>query len=63
MKYSSTMKKNQIFIAGRVSKKKQQLAQLYDVNTVDILEREDMAVLNAIPKLRGPYRLPWRKWL
>ncbi|HOV25002.1 MAG TPA: dipicolinate synthase subunit DpsA [Pseudobacteroides sp.] len=52
-----TMKKNQIFIAGRVSKKIQQLAQLYDVNTVDILEREDMAVLNAIPTAEGAIQI------
>jgi dipicolinate synthase subunit A len=44
-----TMKKGQLFIAGRISGKVQHLAQIYNVNTIDIIEREDMAVLNAIP--------------
>ena len=52
-----TMKKNQIFIAGRMSNKIQHLAQLYNVNTVDILEREDMAVLNAIPTAEGAIQI------
>lgn len=51
------MKKNQIFIAGRVSGKVQHLAQIYNVNTIDILEREDMAILNAIPTAEGAIQI------
>jgi len=52
-----SMKKKQIFIAGRVSRKIQHLAQLYNVNTIDVLEREDMAVLNAIPTAEGAIQI------
>jgi dipicolinate synthase subunit A len=41
--------KNQLFVAGRISEKIVHLAQVYNVYTVDMLEREEMAVLNAIP--------------
>ncbi|NJD03293.1 MAG: hypothetical protein FIA99_12045 [Ruminiclostridium sp.] len=43
------MKKNQLFIAGRISDKIIHLAGAYNVYCTDILEREEMAVLNAIP--------------
>ncbi len=43
------MNKNQVFIAGRISDKIVHLAQVCNVYNVDMLEREEMAVLNAIP--------------
>lgn len=52
-----TMKKNQIFIAGKISEKVQHLAEIYNVNTIDIIEREDMAVLNAIPTSEGAIQI------
>mgnify|MGYP000875659059 FL=1 len=48
-----TMKKNQLFIAGRISDKIAHLAQACNVYTIDILEREEMAVLNAVPTAEG----------
>ncbi|MGE5614885.1 MAG: dipicolinate synthase subunit DpsA [Bacillota bacterium] len=51
------MKKNQLFIAGRISEKISQLAKAYNVYSIDILEREEMAVLNAIPTAEGAIQI------
>lgn len=51
------MNKNQLFIAGRISDKIAHLAQVYNVYTVDLLEREEMAVLNAIPTAEGAIQI------
>lgn len=51
------MKKNQLFIAGRISDKIINLAKAYNVFTIDILEREEMAVLNAIPTAEGAIQI------
>lgn len=51
------MKKNQLFIAGRISDKILHLAQVYNVFCIDILEREEMAVLNAIPTAEGAIQI------
>jgi len=51
------MSKNQLFIAGRVSKKIAHLAEVYNVYIIDILEREEMAVLNAIPTAEGAIQI------
>jgi dipicolinate synthase subunit A len=51
------MKKNQLFIAGRISEKISHLAEIYNVYSIDILEREEMAVLNAIPTAEGAIQL------
>lgn len=51
------MNKNQLFIAGRISEKILHLAQVYNVYTVDMLEREEMAVLNAIPTAEGAIQI------
>lgn len=52
-----TIKKNQLFIAGRISDKIANLAKAYNVFTIDILEREEMAVLNAIPTAEGAIQI------
>ncbi len=52
-----TMNKNQLFIAGRISNKLSHLAQVCNVYFVDLLEREEMAVLNAIPTAEGAIQL------
>ena len=52
-----TMKKNQLFISGRISEKITHLAKAYNVYTIDILEREEMAVLNAIPTAEGAIQI------
>lgn len=51
------MNKNQLFIAGRISDKIVHLAQVYNVYCSDILEREEMAVLNAIPTAEGAIQI------
>lgn len=51
------MKKNQLFIAGRISDKIAHLAEAYNVYDIDILEREEMAVLNAIPTAEGAIQI------
>jgi len=38
------MNKSQLFIAGRITDKIAQLADVYNVYSVDLLEREEMAV-------------------
>jgi dipicolinate synthase subunit A len=52
-----TMKKNQLFIAGRISEKISHLAEAYNVYAIDMLEREEMAVLNAIPTAEGAIQI------
>lgn len=42
------MTKTQIFIAGKITENIQMCAKKYDVKVVDLLEREEMAVLNKI---------------
>lgn len=51
------MKKSQLFIAGRISEKILHLAHAYNVYCMDILEREEMAVLNAIPTAEGAIQI------
>ncbi len=51
------MNKNQLFLAGRISDKIAHLAQVCNVYTVDLLEREEMAVLNAIPTAEGAIQI------
>ncbi len=52
-----TMKKNQLFIAGLISDKVAHLAKAYNVYAIDILEREEMAVMNAIPTAEGAIQI------
>ncbi len=52
-----TMTKNQLFIAGRISEKILHAASVYSVYSVDLLEREEMAVLNAIPTAEGAIQI------
>ena len=52
-----TMKKSQLFIAGRISDKIVHMAGVYNVYCADILEREEMAVLNAIPTAEGAIQI------
>lgn len=51
------MSKNQLFIAGRISEKISHKAQAYNVYSIDILEREEMAILNAIPTAEGAIQI------
>jgi dipicolinate synthase subunit A len=52
-----TMKKNQLFLAGRISEKIMHLAAACNVYSIDMLEREEMAVLNAIPTAEGAIQI------
>lgn len=52
-----TMTKTQLFVAGRISEKIQQAASVYSVYSVDLLEREEMAILNAIPTAEGAIQI------
>lgn len=52
-----TMSKNQLFIAGRIGEKIAHLADIYNVYTIDFFEREEMAVLNAIPTAEGAIQI------
>lgn len=52
-----TMNKNQLFIAGRISGKLSHLSQVCNVYAVDLLDREEMAVLNAIPTAEGAIQI------
>lgn len=52
-----TMSKNQLFIAGRISDKISHLAQVYNVYCIDLLDREEMAVMNAIPTAEGAIQI------
>lgn len=52
-----TMSKNQLFVAGRVGEKIKHMAQVYKIYAEDLLEREEMAVLNAIPTAEGAIQI------
>ena len=47
------MTKKQIFISGKITKKIVSIANKYDILTKDLLDREELAVLNAIPTAEG----------
>ncbi|WP_353093507.1 dipicolinate synthase subunit DpsA [Tissierella praeacuta] len=49
----SNMNKDQIFIGGKISKEISDMAKNYNIDTIDLLKREEMAVLNAIPTAEG----------
>ncbi|MDR7855788.1 dipicolinate synthase subunit DpsA [Tissierella sp.] len=49
----SLMESNQIFIGGKITEKISDIAGIYNISTIDLLEREEMAVLNAIPTAEG----------
>lgn len=51
------IKKNQLLIAGLISDKVGHLAKAYNVYSIDILEREEMAVMNAIPTAEGAIQI------
>jgi dipicolinate synthase subunit A len=51
------MSKNQLFVAGRLSEKIIHQSQVYNTYVVDLLEREEMAVLNAIPTAEGAIQI------
>jgi len=51
------LSKNQLLIAGRISNKIQHLAKVRNVYAIDLLDREEMAVLNAIPTAEGAVQL------
>jgi len=51
------MGKSQLFLAGKISSKIAHLAEVYNVYTIDILNREEMAVLNAIPTAEGALQI------
>ncbi len=51
------MTKNQLFLAGRVSEKIINMSHIYNVYIMDLLEREEMAILNAIPTAEGTIQI------
>jgi dipicolinate synthase subunit A len=48
-----TMNKNQLFMAGKISEKIAHLSEIFNVYYIDLLEREEMSILNAIPTAEG----------
>lgn len=55
------MTEGQIFIAGRIGKDVIELAKERNIRIYDILEREEMAILNAIPAAEGAIQLAMEK--
>lgn len=47
------MTKNQIFIGGKISEKIKEIANHYEILTFDLMDREELAILNAIPTVEG----------
>ncbi len=50
--------KHQVFMAGRLTGKIQEILARYDITYIDLLERDDMAIRNAIPTSFG-FRIPF----
>jgi dipicolinate synthase subunit A len=51
------MNKNQLFMAGRISEKISHLSNIFNVYCIDLLEREDMSILNAVPTAEGAIQI------
>lgn len=51
------MNKNQLFLAGKINEKITYIAGSYGIKTIDLLDREEMAVLNAIPTAEGAIQI------
>lgn len=51
------MNKNQIIVAGKISKKLYNIAQMYNIYTADYFEREELIVLNVIPTVEGALQI------
>ena len=47
------MKKGQIFIGGKISEKVKQMGNHYGIAIYDLMDREELAILNAIPTVEG----------
>lgn len=52
-----SISKNQLLIAGRISEKISHMSKVYNVYTIDFLDRDEMAVLNAIPTAEGAIKI------
>lgn len=52
-----TMNSEQIFIAGKITNEIKEIANSYKIKTIDLLQREEMAVLNAIPSAEGAIQI------
>lgn len=53
----TNMSKEQILIGGAISEDIMKIADEYEINTLDILKIEEMAVLNAIPTAEGGIKI------
>ncbi|MDD3766326.1 MAG: dipicolinate synthase subunit DpsA [Eubacteriales bacterium] len=51
------MNKNQIIVAGKISKKLYNIAQMYNIYMADYFEREELIVLNVIPTVEGALQI------
>lgn len=51
------MRNNQVFIAGKIDQQIKEIANEFNVTYYDLLEREEMAVLNAIPTAEGAIQI------
>ncbi|MCK9444520.1 MAG: dipicolinate synthase subunit DpsA [Tissierellaceae bacterium] len=60
-KVFDSMKKNQVFIAGKIDKNSYDLAQQYNIRVIDLMDREDMAALNCIPTAEGAIQIAMEK--
>jgi len=57
----SMMREKQIFIAGRIPQTLLDMAAARGIKVCDILEREEMAILNAIPTAEGAIQLAFER--
>jgi len=51
------MTADQVFIAGKIGPQIKGLANSYNIRVIDLLEREEMAVLNVIPTAEGAIQI------
>jgi len=49
--------KEQVFISGKITKEISNIAKPYNINIIDFLQREEMAILNAIPTAEGAIQI------
>ncbi len=54
------MKKDQLLIGGKITPKIKNLCKIYNIEVIDYFDREELAVLNAVPTAEGAIEIAMR---
>ena len=56
-----SMKKGQMLFGGKISQKAKDMCKMYNIDVYDYLQREEFAVLNAVPSAEGAIEIAMRE--